>query len=130
MKEVKEKKRDWDDSKLSGFFDEGTEIVGELKFKGAFRINGFFKGKINSADMLIIGEQGHVDAEVRVGYAVVNGEFRGQIFGEEKVEIHDRGRVFGTITSPKLVIAEGAYLEAKCQTTDSAVVEETEPKDL
>lgn len=128
MKDVKEKKREWNESKLSGFFDDGTEIEGELKFKGSFRIDGFFKGKIVSPDMLIIGERGHVDADVHVGYAVVNGEFRGQIFGEDKIEIHDRGRVFGTITAPKLVIAEGAYLEAKCQTTESSP-EEPEKKD-
>jgi cytoskeletal protein CcmA (bactofilin family) len=128
MKDPKEKKREWNESKLSGFFDDGTEIEGELKFKGSFRIDGFFKGKIISADMLIIGERGHVDAEVRVGYAVINGEFHGQIFGEEKVEIHDKGRVFGTIMSPKLVIAEGAYLEAKLQTTESPASEEPDQK--
>jgi len=129
MKDIKEKKREWNESKLSGFFDDGTEISGELKFKGSFRIDGFFKGKINSEDMLIIGERGHVEAEIRVGYAVVNGEFRGQIIGEEKVEIHDRGRVFGTIMSPKLVIAEGATLEAKCQTIDPSAPAESGPKE-
>lgn len=130
MKDVKEKKREWNESKLSGFFDDGTEIQGELKFKGSFRIDGFFKGKIVSSDMLIIGERGHVDADVRVGYAVINGEFRGQIFGEEKIEVHDHGRVFGTIITPRLVIAEGAYLEAKCQTTESGAPQEPETKAL
>lgn len=120
MKDVKEKKRDWNESKLSGFFDDGTDFQGELKFKGSFRVDGFFKGKIISPDMLIIGERGHVDADVHVGYAVVNGEFHGQILADEKIEIHDHGRVFGTVITPKLVIVEGAYLEAKCLTTESS----------
>ena len=127
---MKDKPRELNETKLAGLIDMESDFKGDLSFKGSFRIDGFFKGKINSADMLIIGERGHVDAEVRVGYAVINGEFRGQIFGEEKVEIHEHGRVFGTIKSPKLVIAEGAYLEAKCQTTEADAPEETEPKAL
>ena len=121
MKDFKEKKGDWNEAKLSGFFDDGTEFQGELKFKGSFRADGFFKGKIISEDMLIIGERGHIEADIHVGYAVINGEFRGQILADEKVEIHDRGRVFGTIITPKLVIVEGAFLEAKCQTTETSV---------
>lgn len=131
MKEVKEKKRDWNESKLSGFFDDGTEFQGELKFKGSFRIDGFLTGRVVSSDMLIIGEHGHVEADIHVGYAVVNGEFHGQIHADEKIEILEHGRVFGTIISPKLVIAEGAYLDVKCQTTDSpeTVAEEPQKKD-
>ena len=131
MKDLKEKKRDWNESKLSGFFDDGTEFQGELKFKGSFRVDGFFKGKIISEDMLIIGERGHVEAEVHVGYAVINGEFHGQIQADEKIEVHDHGRIFGTVMTPKLVIMEGAYLEAKCQTTEpsSPVSQDFEKKD-
>jgi len=132
VKDLKEKKRDWNESKLSGFFDDGTEFQGELKFKGSFRVDGFFKGKIISDDMLIIGERGHVEAEVHAGYAVINGEFHGQIQADEKIEIHDHGRVFGTVMTPKLVIMEGAYLEAKCQTTEpsSPISQDLEKKDM
>ncbi|MCX6566935.1 MAG: polymer-forming cytoskeletal protein [Candidatus Aminicenantes bacterium] len=130
MKDQKEK-QNWNESKLSGFYDEGTEFQGELKFKGSFRIDGFFKGKINSDDMLIIGERGNVEAEVNVGYAVVNGEFHGRIQCKDKIEVHDHGRIFGTIIAPRITIAESAYLEAKCQTTDSASpdVEDSGKKD-
>jgi cytoskeletal protein CcmA (bactofilin family) len=36
----------------------------------------------------------------------------------EKVEINSNGRVTGTILTPKLVVEEGAYLEANCQTAE------------
>lgn len=117
MKETKSK-TEWNESKLTGFFDDGTEIEGELKFKGSFRIDGYFKGKVQSEDMLIIGEQGRVEADVHVGFAVVNGEFHGEIKCDDKVEIHDRGRVYGTVMAPRLLISENAHLEATCETTD------------
>jgi len=114
MKE-KERRREYDEQKITGFFDKDTEFKGDLSFKGSFRIDGYFKGTIVSDSMLVIGEQGKVEAEVRAGYVVINGEIKGTIRAEDKVEIHSRGRVFGAIITPKLIVEEGAYLEANCQ---------------
>lgn len=115
---MKEKRKDIDDTKITGFYDKETEFKGDLRFKGSFRIDGRFKGKIDSDSILIIGEHGRVEADVKVGYLIINGEIKGNIQGREKVEIHAHGRVTGTIVTPKLIVEEGAYLEANCQTTD------------
>jgi cytoskeletal protein CcmA (bactofilin family) len=120
------KRKEMDESKITGFFDDGTEFNGDLKFKGSFRLDGYFKGRIESDSMLIIGERGKVEADIVVHYVLINGEFRGTIKAAEKVEIHSRGRVFGSIQTPKLIIEEGAYLEANCLTTDA----EPSPADL
>jgi cytoskeletal protein CcmA (bactofilin family) len=111
----KEKKKDYDEHKITGFFDKDTEFRGDLTFKGSFRIDGHFKGTVVSDSMLVIGEQGIVEADIKVGYLVINGEIRGTVQASDKVEIHNRGRVFGTVITPKLVVDEGAFLEAKCQ---------------
>ena len=119
MKE-KERKREYDEQKITGFFDKDTEFKGDLSFKGSFRIDGYFKGTIVSDSMLVIGEQGKVEADVRAGYVVINGEIKGTIRAEDKVEIHSRGRVCGSIITPKLIVDEGAYLEANCQAGEQA----------
>jgi len=116
---MKEKKREIDDTKITGFFDKNTKIDGALEFKGSFRIDGYFQGKINSDSILIIGENGKVEADIKIGNIIINGETKGDIYAKEKVEIHSSGRVFGNIISPKLSIEEGAYLEANCQTSDN-----------
>ncbi|MCX6559713.1 MAG: polymer-forming cytoskeletal protein [Candidatus Aminicenantes bacterium] len=121
---MKDKERKIDETKITGFFDDGTEFNGELKFKGSFRVDGFFRGRIDSESHLIIGERGKVEADVHVSFALINGEFRGTIVATERIEIHSRGRVFGTIQAPKLVIEEGAYLEANCQTLESKSTED------
>lgn len=118
---MKERRREVDESKITGFFDKDTHIRGDLEFKGSFRIDGHFNGNINSDSILIIGENGKVEADIQIGYIIVDGEIKGNIRAQEKVEIHSRGRVIGTIISPKLIIEEGAYLEASCQTTDKPV---------
>ena len=113
----KERKYDLSEGKMTGFFDQDTLFSGDLSFKGSFRIDGNFKGKIESDSMLIIGDTGSVDAEVKIGYIIINGEFKGNIQASEKVEIHEHGRVTGTISAPQLQVEEGAYLEVTCHTT-------------
>jgi len=120
MKDLK--REDREDDRITGFFDDGTEFSGELKFKGSFRIDGYYKGRIESESMLIIGERGKVEADIVVKHVLINGEFKGSISAAEKVEIHSRGRVSGSIQTPKLVIEEGAYLDANCQTADTAAL--------
>jgi hypothetical protein len=34
---MKERKREFEEDKITGFFDKDTEIKGELSFKGSFR---------------------------------------------------------------------------------------------
>ncbi len=120
MKE-KEKERvreSVDESRLAGLIDHGTELKGELNFKGSFRIEGYFQGKINSDSMLIVGEKGKVEADVKVGQLIINGEIKGNLQARDRIEVHSKGRVFGTLITPRLVVEEGAYLEATCQTTE------------
>jgi cytoskeletal protein CcmA (bactofilin family) len=126
---MKDKKKEYDESKITGFFDKDTEFQGDLSFRGSFRIDGHFKGKIDSESMLIIGEQGKVEADIKVGYLIVNGEVKGNIQAVDKVEIHSRGRVIGTVNTPKLAVEEGAYMEANCHTGEQAASPPTEVKD-
>jgi len=126
---MKDKRKEMEETKITGFFDNGTEFKGELKFKGSFRIDGYFQGKIESDSMLIIGDKGKVEAEVHIGFIIINGEFKGDIKAAEKVEINSNGRVTGTILTPKLVVEEGAYLEANCQTSDQVPLPSAEPKE-
>lgn len=114
---MKDKPREFDETQIAGLIDVGSEFKGELSFKGSFRIEGNFKGTILSDSLLIIGERGKVEADIKVGQVVVNGEIRGTIEARDRVEVHNKGRVFGTILAPKLVVEEGAFLEANCQTT-------------
>lgn len=127
MKEKEKIREIVDEHRLAGLIDQGTELKGELNFKGSFRIEGYFQGKIFSDSMLIVGEKGKVEADVKVGQLIINGEIRGNLQAKERVEIHNKGRVFGTIITPRLVVEEGAYLEASCQTSDITETKESQP---
>jgi len=127
---MKEKRREMEDTKITGFFDKDTTITGDLNFKGSFRIDGHFKGKIKSDSTLIIGANGKVEADVQVGYVIIDGEIKGQIQAKDKIEIHASGKVTGTIIAPKLIVEEGAFIEANCQTSDKPPLAALEKKPL
>jgi len=118
---MKEKNLNIESGKITGFFDENTEIEGTLKFSGSFQIDGHFKGKIDSSAVLVIGENGKVESDIKIGVIIINGEVNGNIRAKERVEINSKGRVIGTITTPILIVKDGANLEAKCHTTDKDV---------
>jgi cytoskeletal protein CcmA (bactofilin family) len=117
---MKDKEKEIIDSKIAGLIDQGTELKGDLTFKGSFRIEGYFKGTVTSDSLLIIGERGKVEADIKVGQVIINGEIKGNVQASDKVEIHSKGRVFGTIQTPRLIVEEGAFLEANCHTTEKA----------
>lgn len=101
--------------RISGFIDRDTEIIGDIKFKENFRIDGVFKGKILSGNGLIIGETAEVEADIDVSSMTINGRVKGAIKAKDRIEIFSKGRVIGTVTTPKLIIEEGAFFQGSCQ---------------
>jgi len=116
------KKKEVDENKITGYFDKDTEIKGEMVFRGSFRIDGHFKGTIESDSVLIIGDQGKVEADIKVGYCIINGEVKGTVKGTERVDIHGHGRVIGSVITPKLSVEEGAFLDANCQSGEQVTL--------
>ena len=101
--------------KVSGFIDKDTEIVGDIRFKDSFRIDGKFKGKILSGSSLIIGETGDVEADIEAGSISINGRVKGTLGATELIEIFSQGRVIGKMVTPKLIIEEWAFFQGSCQ---------------
>jgi cytoskeletal protein CcmA (bactofilin family) len=109
--------------KLTAFLDEGSEIEGKYTFSGTVLLNGKFQGEIASPDTLIIGERGVVNATVRAGTLVVNGELVGDVHASERVELAGKARVFGDLESPVIVLQEGVLFEGHCRMSRQAMAE-------
>ena len=101
--------------KLTAFVDEGSQIEGKYTFTGTVLLNGKFQGEIASPDTLIIGERGVVNAIVRAGTLVVNGELVGNVYASERVELSGKARVLGDVQSPIVVLEEGVMFEGHCK---------------
>jgi cytoskeletal protein CcmA (bactofilin family) len=85
-------------------------IKGELTGSEDLTIEGHCEGKIELRDnVLTIGPNGKIRAEVFAKAVIVLGEIVGNVTASEKVDIRDNGSVDGDIVSPRVAIAEGAH---------------------
>jgi cytoskeletal protein CcmA (bactofilin family) len=107
--------RDIKEGKLSGFVGHGTSLTGDTTFQMMLRVDGHLTGTVSSdGGTLIVGNNGRLDANVSVGVANVNGTINGDITATEKIHLGRTARVVGNISTPKLVIEEGAIFEGGC----------------
>jgi cytoskeletal protein CcmA (bactofilin family) len=85
-------------------------IKGELSGSEDLTIEGNVEGRIDLREnVLTIGPNGKIKAEVFAKTVVVLGEVAGNVTASEKVDIRDNGSVDGDIASPRVAIAEGAH---------------------
>lgn len=101
---------------MTAFLGKDTQFKGKLIFHGTVRIDGHFKGEVLSTNgTLIIGAGGVVEANVHLSYIVISGEIRGDVIADNRIDILERGRVFGNIQAPTIMIDEGAIFEGNCR---------------
>jgi cytoskeletal protein CcmA (bactofilin family) len=102
---------------VTSIIDHGCEAQGRLNFIGTVVMNGKFRGELFSADTLLLGKQGEVEAEVQVAVAIISGQVKGNITGRERIELAGTARIFGNIVTPVLVLEEGAVFDGQCKTS-------------
>jgi len=119
--------RDIKEGRLSGFVGHGTTLTGETEFHAMLRVDGRLIGTVTSeGGTLIIGTNGQVDANVMVAAAMVNGTVNGDVIATEKLQLGRTARVLGNISSPRLIIEEGAILEGSCSMLKARETQEEE----
>lgn len=92
----------------------GTEIEGDLRSNGDFRIDGVVKGNITIAGKLVIGEKGKVEGEVVCSNATIAGLLKGKAQIKELLTLAQSGVVKGDIITTRLSVEPGAELTGTC----------------
>ena len=102
---------------IIAFIGKGVRTEGKLFFDGTVRIDGQFKGEVESNGTLVVGEGALVEATVNIDTIVVSGEIRGVINAKSRVELRGPGKVLGDIRTPTLIVGEGVIFEGNCMMT-------------
>ena len=85
-------------------------IKGELTGSEDLTIEGQVEGKIElKQNVLTIGPNARIKAQVAAKIVVVQGEVHGDISATERVDIRDNGSVDGDVSAPRVAIADGAH---------------------
>ncbi len=93
--------------------DATTTISGKLRCGETIRIDGRMKGEIRCDKTVIIGQGAIVEATIRADAVVIAGDVKGDIVAKRKVTLESSGQVTGDLSTPGIVIEEGAKLEGR-----------------
>lgn len=103
-------------TEITALLGRGTRFEGKLHFEGRVRIDGSFKGEIQSDDTLIIGDGAEVHAEIDVATVIVRGgTVHGNIRASQSFEIHAPGKLVGNIHSPTVFLDRGVEFQGSCR---------------
>ena len=84
-------------------------IIGEVTGHEDILIEGRVRGQVLLRDATVsVGEQAHLDADVRGTRVVINGSVHGTISASERIELGATARVEGSLSANRVVIADGA----------------------
>ena len=99
---------------IKAYLGEDTVFSGTLSFNGVVRIDGKMDGEVNTDDTLIVGENGVIEADIHAGTVICRGKIKGTIQASKRIEIHANSEVVGNISTPALLVENGAIFDGSC----------------
>ena len=102
-------------TEITALLGQGTHFQGKLHFEGRVRIDGGFKGEIQSEDILIIGEGAEVEGEIDVATVIIKGgTVRANVRARGSIELYVPAVVIGTLHAPEIFMDKGVQFSGTC----------------
>jgi len=93
--------------------DAASELEGRLRCKQTLRIDGSIRGEIECEKTVIVGECAKVHASIEADEVQIAGIVEGDIAARRKIVLERTAVVVGDLTTPGIVIEEGAKLKGR-----------------
>jgi cytoskeletal protein CcmA (bactofilin family) len=100
---------------MNVFWGKDSLLKGKVNSEGIFRLDGKVEGEIYHSGTLIIGETAVIKGKVEATTLILNGSLEGDVTVKERMEIHESGKLFGTVFTPIFVIQDGGIFEGNCK---------------
>lgn len=99
---------------IDNVFGPNTSFEGTVTSDENIRVEGVYRGRIETAGNLIVAPSGKVLADVMASVIQVQGALRGNVTAHKRLEILPDGRVWGDIEVGSLLIDEGGVFRGRC----------------
>ena len=94
---------------------EGASFNGDFSIEGSIRIDGEFRGKVQSDNKIIIGNTGKVYTNLEGRRIIIAGYVEGNVFGSEVVHLMAPAKVIGDIYAANLIVDEGVQFDGRAR---------------
>jgi len=109
--------RSQEERRKNVWFGKSVAFKGDLVSAEDMALDGQVEGTINVRDhSLTIGPDADIRADIVGRIVNIRGRVKGKILASEKIHLHETASVEGEVSSPTIVIADGARLECQLET--------------
>jgi cytoskeletal protein CcmA (bactofilin family) len=103
-----------DESSFQSRIGKGTKVSGKLNFKSPTKIEGEAEGEITGDD-IVIAQGAVVTARIAATRITIAGSVSGELIARERIEVLATAHLRCTVTTPSLVLNEGAVFDGDCK---------------
>ncbi len=100
----------------------GMRVVGRVHSSGTVKVAGTILGHVRAEDQVLVAEGGRVEGDVFAREVVLDGEVRGSVVATWRVEVRESAVIRGDLTTPRLMIHEGAAVDSELHMAHSTAV--------
>ena len=93
--------------------DASSTLEGTLRCKQTLRIDGYVKGEVECERTVVVGEGARVFASIAADEVQIAGTIEGDICARRKITLERTAIVRGDLTTPGIVIEEGAKVSGR-----------------
>jgi cytoskeletal protein CcmA (bactofilin family) len=105
-----------DERRTAAWIGKALRIEGRIVSTETLNIDGSVEGTIEVGDHnLNIGPGAAVKADLIAKTVTISGAVTGNVMASEKVNLQPTGSVDGDITTPRLVMADGAVIKGRVE---------------
>jgi len=109
-----------DERRNTAWIGHGVAIEGRVTSSQDLRIDGRVEGAIEVGNhALVVGPRAEVRADLAAKSVLIAGKVVGNVTAAVRVDVQAAGSVEGNITSPRLVMVDGAVVNGKVETGDN-----------
>ena len=103
------------DEEVVSIIARDLHVEGTLSSSGVIRIEGTVVGTVRAERQVLVARGGIVEGDIHTQEAILDGELNGSIVADGRVELQASAVIHGDITTPCLVVNEGAALHGHVQ---------------
>jgi cytoskeletal protein CcmA (bactofilin family) len=103
-----------DERRTTAWIGKSLRVEGRIVSQENLTIDGEIDGTIEVGDHnLMIGAGAAVKADLTAKTITINGSVTGNVLATDKVHLQATGSVDGDITTPRLIMADGAVIKGR-----------------
>ncbi|MCL6270497.1 polymer-forming cytoskeletal protein [Sansalvadorimonas sp. 2012CJ34-2] len=107
-------------SDATTLISEGTEIRGDMIFRGSMHVEGRVIGNIQAHEgTLRLADGGLIEGDIRVSDIVINGTVKGDVFAAGKLELASKADISGNVYYNTIEMVVGAQVNGVLERVDA-----------